>query len=44
MPFWDDPVSLPSNGWEPWLETAPTEFGKTSKQLYITKIALKANV
>ena len=22
--FFDDPVSLPSNGWEPWLETAPT--------------------
>jgi hypothetical protein len=23
-PFLEVPVSLPGNGWEPWLETAPT--------------------
>ena len=26
--FWWDPVSLPSNGWEPWLGEDPTGFGE----------------
>ena len=28
--FSQDSVSLPSNGWEPWLETAPTEAVRKS--------------